>query len=116
MLKMKKILSIALVVVMLLSTVAISSFAIDTGKTFGLVLESDKKASEIVPGAKVTVTLKFEVADFDNFLFSDSRTCLLYDSNVYTPDLSSRVFLGDLANFARMLLNLTSMQSLPQLV
>ena len=56
MLKMKKILSIALVVVMLLSTVAISSFAIDTGKTFGLVLESDKKASEIVPGAKVTVT------------------------------------------------------------
>lgn len=101
MLKMKKILSIALVVVMLLSTVAISSFAIDTGKTFGLVLESDKKASEIVPGAKVTVTLKFEVADFDNFLFSDSRTCLLYDSNVYTPDLSSRVFLGDLANYAK---------------
>lgn len=34
MLKMKKILSIALVVVMLLSTVAISSFAIDTGKNF----------------------------------------------------------------------------------
>ena len=101
MLKMKKILSIALVVVMLLSTVAISSFAIDTGKIFGLVLESDKKASEIVPGAKVTVTLKFEVADFDNFLFSDSRTCLLYDSNVYTPDLSSRVFLGDLAKFAK---------------
>ncbi len=100
MLKIRKILSVALVVVMLLSTVAVSSFAIADGKQLGFVLESDKTAAEIVPGAAVTVTLKFALADFTTLL-SDSRICLLYDNTVYTPDLNSRVWLNDLANYAK---------------
>lgn len=100
MLKMRKFLSVALVVVMLFGVIAVSASALAEGKTVGLVLESDKKASEIVPGAAVTVTLKFEMADF-NKLLSDSRICLLYDNTVYTPDLTTRTFVGDLANFAK---------------
>lgn len=100
MLKMRKILSVALVVVMLLSTVAFNSFALAEGKTLGFVLESDKTVAEIVPGAAVTVTLKFALADFTTLL-SDSRICLLYDNTVYTPDVNSRVWLNDLANYAK---------------
>lgn len=100
MLKMRKFLSVALVVVMLFGVIAVSASALAEGKTVGLVLESDKKASEIVPGAAVTVTLKFEMADF-NKLLSDSRICLLYDNTVYTPDLTTRTFVGDLANYAK---------------
>lgn len=100
MLKMRKILSVALVVVMLLSTAVIGASALAEGKTFGLVLEADKTAAEIVPGATVTVTLKFEMADFDQ-LMSDSRICLLYDDTVYTPDLTTRTFVGDLAGYAK---------------
>lgn len=100
MLRMRKFLSVALVVVMLFGAIAVGASALATGKRVGLVLESDKKASEIVPGAAVTVTLKFEMADFSQLL-SDSRICILYDSTVYTPDLTSRTFVGDLANYAK---------------
>lgn len=101
MLKMKKILSVALVVFMLLSTVAIGAYAVPANDAeVGLVLISDKKESEIVPGAKVTVTFYFEMKDYGQ-LMSDTKFAILYDANVYTPDTTSRTFLGDWANYAK---------------
>lgn len=100
MLKMRKFLSIALVVVMLLSTVAVSSFALADGKQVGLILKTDKTVAEIVPGAKVTVYFHFEMADY-NQKMSDTKVALLFDSNIYTPDLTSRTFLGDWAEYAK---------------
>lgn len=100
MLKIRKFLSIALVVVMLLSTVAFSSSALAEGKEVGLVLIADKTVDEIVPGAEVTVYLHFEMADWSQ-LMSDTKVALFYDQNVYTPDLNSRTFLGDWANYAK---------------
>ena len=100
MLKMKKILSVALVVVMLFSVFALNAFALEDGKEFGFILKSDKTENEIIPGAKVTVTLYFEMADYTQYM-SDMKICLLYDKNVYTPDLSSRQFVGDLEKYAK---------------
>lgn len=102
MLKMKKILSVALVVLMLLSTIAIGVYAVPAeGTDVGLVLVSDKTEAEIVPGAKVTVTFYFNLNDYSQKM-SDFKVALLYDSNVYTPDTTSRVFLGDLAEYAKV--------------
>lgn len=100
MLKMKKILSVALVVVMLFGIFAVNVFALETGKEFGFILKSDKTEREIVPGSKVTVTLYFEMADFAQYM-SDMKICLLYDKNVYTPNLTTRTFVGDLAGYAK---------------
>lgn len=100
MLKMRKILSVALVVVMLFGIFAVNAFALEDGKEFGMILVSDKTEKEIVPGATVTVTLSFEMADFSQKM-SDMKICLLYDKNVYTPDLTSRTFVGDLAGYAK---------------
>ena len=98
--KLIKILSVALVVVMMFSMVVFNTSALESGKTLGLVLKSDKTEAEIVPGAVVTVTLYFEMADFSQLL-SDMRLCLVYDTSVYTPDVATRTFLGDLANYAK---------------
>lgn len=101
MLKMKKILSVALVVFMLLTTVAIGAFAVPANDAeVGLVLVSDKKEAEIVSGAKVTVTFYFEMKDYSQ-LMSDTKFAILYDANVYTPDTTSRTFLGDWATYAK---------------
>lgn len=100
MLKMRKILSVALVVVMLFSVFAVNAFALEDGKEFGIILVSDKTEKEIVPGATVTVTLSYEMADF-NQLMSDMKLCFLYDKNVYTPILESRTYIGDLAGYAK---------------
>lgn len=101
MLKMKKILSAALVVFMLLTTVAIGAYAVPAnGAEVGLVLVSDKKEAEIVSGAKVTVTFYFEMKDYSQ-LMSDTKFAILYDANVYTPDTTSRTFLGDWATYAK---------------
>ena len=102
MLKINKILSVALVVLMLLSTVAIGIYAAPAeGTDVGLVLVSDKTEAEIVPGAKVTVTLHLNLNDYSQKM-SDMKFAMLYDSNVYTPDTSSRVFCGDLAQYAKV--------------
>lgn len=101
MLKMKKILSVALVVFMLLTTVAIGAYAVPANDAeVGLVLVSDKKEAEIVSGAKVTVTFYFEMKDYGQ-LMSDTKFAILYDANVYTPDTTSRTFLGDWATYAK---------------
>lgn len=101
MLKMKKILSVALVVFMLLTTVAIGAYAVPANDAeVGLVLVSDKKEAEIVSGAKVTVTFYFEMKDYSQ-LMSDTKFAILYDENVYTPDTTSRTFLGDWATYAK---------------
>lgn len=101
MLKMKKFLSVALVVFMLLTTVAISAYAVPANNAeVGLVLVSDKKEAEIVSGAKVTVTFYFEMKDYSQ-LMSDTKFAILYDANVYTPDTTSRTFLGDWATYAK---------------
>lgn len=101
MLKMKKILSVALVVFMLLTTVAIGAYAVPANDAeVGLVLVSDKKEAEIVSGAKVTVTFYFEMKDYSQ-LMSDTKFAILYDANVYTPDTTSRTFLGDWATYAK---------------
>lgn len=100
MLKMRKILSVALVVVMLFGVFALNTSALEAGKQFGLILKADKTEKEIVPGAEVTVTLYYEMADFSQ-LMSDFRIGILYDKNVYTPLLETRQFVGDLANYAK---------------
>lgn len=101
MLKMKKILSVALVAFMLLTTVAIGAYAVPANDAeVGLVLVSDKKEAEIVSGAKVTVTFYFEMKDYSQ-LMSDTKFAILYDANVYTPDTTSRTFLGDWATYAK---------------
>lgn len=101
MLKMKKILSVALVVFMLLTTVTIGAYAVPANDAeVGLVLVSDKKEAEIVSGAKVTVTFYFEMKDYSQ-LMSDTKFAILYDANVYTPDTTSRTFLGDWATYAK---------------
>lgn len=101
MLKMKKILSVALVVFMLLTTVAIGAYAVPANDAeVGLVLVSDKKEAEIVSGAMVTVTFYFEMKDYSQ-LMSDTKFAILYDANVYTPDTTSRTFLGDWATYAK---------------
>lgn len=101
MLKMKKILSVALVVFMLLTTVAIGAYAVPANDAeVGLVLVSDKKEAEIVSGAKVTVTFYFEMKDYSQ-LMSDTKFAILYDANVYTPDTTSRTFLGDWKTYAK---------------
>ena len=101
MLKVKKILSVALVVFMLLTTVAIGAYAVPANDAeVGLVLVSDKKEAEIVSGAKVTVTYYFEMKDYSQ-LMSDTKFAILYDANVYTPDTTSRTFLGDWATYAK---------------
>lgn len=100
MLKMKKILSVALVVVIALSSMVISTSALADGKQFGFIVKADKTEAEIVPGAKVTVTISFEMADFTQKM-SDMRIALLYDETVYKPDLATRTFLGDWAEYAK---------------
>ena len=100
MLKMKKVLSVALVVVMMFGVFAFNTSALEDGKKFGLILKSDKTEKEIVPGAEVTVTLYYEMADFSQ-LMSDFRIGILYDENVYTPLLETRQFVGDLAGYAK---------------
>ncbi len=100
MLKMRKFLSVALVVVMLLSTIAVSAFALPEGVKVGLVLKTDKTKEEVVPGAKVTVYFHFEMADYSQ-LMSDTKFALQFDDTVYTPDLDSRTFLGDWADYAK---------------
>lgn len=100
MLKMKKFLSVALVVVIALSSMVISTSALADGKQFGFIVKADKTEAEIVPGAKVTVTISFEMADFTQKM-SDMRIGLLYDETVYKPDLATRTFLGDWAEYAK---------------
>ena len=97
--KFSKLLSVALVVVMVFS-LFVSSFALKSGETIGFILKADKTTAEIVPGAAVKVTMYVEVADFDQ-LYSDMKFALLYDANVYTPDTTTRKFLGDWANYAK---------------
>lgn len=97
--KFTKVLSVALVVVMMFSMVVFNSSALADGKKFGLVLRADKKEAEIVPGAEVTVTFHFELADYSQ-LMSDMRLCVAYDKSVYTPDVTTRTFIGDMAGYA----------------
>lgn len=100
MLKMRKILSVALVVVMALSMIVMSSSALTDGKTFGFVVKADKTEKEIVPGAKVTVTIALDMSDY-NQLMSDMRLAILFDNTVYTPDLTTRTFHGDWDEYAK---------------
>lgn len=100
MLKMRKTLSVALVVVMALSMMVMSSSALTDGKTFGFVVKADKTEKEIVPGAKVTVTIALDMSDY-NQLMSDMRLAILFDNTVYTPDLTTRTFHGDWAEYAK---------------
>lgn len=66
----------ALVVVMALSMMVMSSSALTDGKTFGFVVKADKTEKEIVPGAKVTVTIALDMSDY-NQLMSDMRLAIL---------------------------------------
>lgn len=98
MLKTKKILSVVLAVLMLFSMLAFGSSALEAGKPFGIVLKAN--TNDIKQGDTITVTMYFEMADWDQ-LMSDMRLAILYDSNVYTPDLTSKQLLGDLAGYAK---------------
>lgn len=99
MLKVKKILSVILAVAMLCSFATLGASAqLGEGKTLGLILTSDKSEKEIVQGTTVTVTMRFEMADFSQ-LMSGMRLAILYDASVYTPDLNSMQMLNDFAGY-----------------
>lgn len=99
MLKVKKILSVILAVAMLCSFATLGANAqLGEGKSLGLILTSDKSEKEIVQGTTVTVTMRFEMADFSQ-LMSGMRLAILYDASVYTPDLNSMQMLNDFAGY-----------------
>lgn len=98
--KMKRFLSLALVVVMLVSTLAVGASALESGKKFGFYVYSDSKKSDIVPGATITVYVRYQMEDFGQ-LMSDLRLAMFYDSSVYTADLTSREFLNDAAGYCK---------------
>lgn len=99
--QLKKVLSVVLVLVMLLSTMAMGVSATPANdKGFAILLEADKTENEIVPGAAVKLTIYFDLADW-NQLMSDIKVAIHYDSSVYTPDLGSRVYLNEWAGYAK---------------
>ena len=90
----KKVLSVLLAVVMLVSCMAVSVFAVPAdGKEVAYRLVTDKEWYN--PGDTITFTLYVDVRDFDvaygagSFYFS-------YDSAYLAPEVTNRQFVGDM--------------------
>lgn len=94
----KKVISLVLVLSLLVSVFAMSASALESGKSFGVILTPDKDVSTLEPGDIVTITGSCEVSDFDT-LFGVAKLLLVYDKDVYTPVDGSMEILGDFALF-----------------
>lgn len=98
MIKAKKIVSLVLSIVMLISCFTVSAFALADGKTVGVKLVADK--ATVNPGDTVTYTMYLDCASNIALL----QLAFSYNTNVFEAptaagDLNAK-FLGDLAGYA----------------
>ena len=95
----KKVLSVVLALVLVLSTLTVCSFAAFDSSTqkLGFVLVPDKDITKVQNGDKVTFTLYLDVADFSQNV-SVAKLIFLYDSSAYSVD-NSYTCLNDFAKF-----------------
>ncbi len=95
----KKVLSVVLALVLVLSTLTVCSFAAFDPSTqkLGFVLVPDKDLTKVQNGDAVTFTLYLDVADFSQY-FTASKLLFLYDSSAYSVD-NSYTNLNDFAKF-----------------
>lgn len=95
----KKVLSVVLALVLVLSTLTVCSFAVFDSSTqkLGFVLVPDKDITKVQNGDKVTFTLYLDVADFSQNV-SVAKLMFLYDSSAYSVD-NSYTCLNDFAKF-----------------
>lgn len=95
----KKVLSVVLALVLVLSTLTVCSFAAFDSSTqkLGFVLVPDKDITKVQNGDKVTFTLYLDVADFSQNV-SVAKLLFLYDSSAYSVD-NSYTCLNDFAKF-----------------
>lgn len=95
----KKVLSVVLALVLVLSTLTVCSFAAFDSSTqkLGFVLVPDKDITKVQNGDKVTFTLYLDVADFSQNV-SVAKLLFLYDSSAYSVD-NSYTCLKDFAKF-----------------
>lgn len=95
----KKVLSVVLALVLVLSTLTVCSFAAFDSSTqkLGFVLVPDKDITKVQNGDKVTFTLYLDVADFSQNV-SVAKLMFLYDSSAYSVD-NSYTCLNDFAKF-----------------
>lgn len=95
----KKVLSVVIALVLVLSTLTVCSFAAFDSSTqkLGFVLVPDKDITKVQNGDKVTFTLYLDVADFSQNV-SVAKLMFLYDSSAYSVD-NSYTCLNDFAKF-----------------
>lgn len=95
----KKVLSVVLALVLVLSTLTVCSFAAFDSSTqkLGFVLVPDKDITKVQNGDKVTFTLYLDVADFSQNV-TVAKLMFLYDSSAYSVD-NSYTCLNDFAKF-----------------
>lgn len=95
----KKVLSVVIALVLVLSTLTVCSFAAFDSSTqkLGFVLVPDKDITKVQNGDKVTFTLYLDVADFSQNV-SVAKLLFLYDSSAYSVD-NSYTCLNDFAKF-----------------
>lgn len=95
----KKVLSVVLALVLVLSTLTVCSFAAFDSSTqkLGFVLVPDKDITKVQNGDKVTFTLYLDVADFSQNV-SVAKLMFLYDSSAYSVD-NSYTCLNDFEKF-----------------
>lgn len=95
----KKVLSVVLALVLVLSTLTVCSFAAFDSSTqkLGFVLVPDKDITKVQNGDKVTFTLYLDVADFSQNV-SVAKLMFLYDSSAYSVD-NSYTCLNDFVKF-----------------
>lgn len=97
----KKIVSIMLAIVLVLSTVAVSAFAAfdPSTQTIGFVIVPDKDLTKLSVGDNVKFTLYCDVADYDT-VFTAGQLWFLYNSAAYSATTTYKN-LGDFAKYAK---------------
>ncbi len=97
----KKILSVVLALVLVLSTLTICSFAAFDPSTqkIGFVLVPDKDLTKVKNGDTVTFTLYYDIADFSTS-FGVAQLWFLYDGTAYSAD-AKYTNLGDIAKYSK---------------
>lgn len=95
----KKVLSVVLALVLVLSTLTVCSFAAFDSSTqkLGFILVPDKDLTKVQNGDQVTFTLYLDVADFSQYV-TVGKLLFLYDSSAYSVD-NSYTNLNDFAKF-----------------
>jgi hypothetical protein len=95
----KKVLSVVLALVLVLSTLTVCSFAAFDSSTqkLGFILVPNKDLTKVQNGDEVTFTLYLDVADFSQYV-TVGKLLFLYDSSAYSVD-NSYTNLNDFAKF-----------------